>query len=182
MRKRLLELLKKEAFFKKKVKLSSGKISDYYVDVRRVSLSPEGIYLISNLIWKIIKEIDIDAVGGPTLGADPLVSGVCYIAYKNKKDLKGFLIRKTPKAHGGKKMIEGQDINAGDQVILFDDVATSGGSIVKSIAVLKTIKVQVIGAVTVIDREEGARETLEKIGCPLFSLFTKSDFLEKKNK
>ncbi|MCK5288959.1 MAG: orotate phosphoribosyltransferase, partial [Candidatus Omnitrophica bacterium] len=69
MRKKLLELLKKEAFFKKRVKLSSGKISDYYVDVRRVSLSPEGVYLISNLIWKIIKDFDIDAVGGPTLGA-----------------------------------------------------------------------------------------------------------------
>ena len=182
MRKKLLELLKKEAFFKKKVKLSSGKISNYYVDVRRVSLSPEGVYLISNLIWKIIKNFDIDAVGGPTLGADPLVSGVCYIAYKKNKGLKGFLIRKTAKTHGGKKMIEGQDIIAGERVILFDDVATSGGSIVKSIEVLKTIKVQVIGAVTVIDREEGAKETLEKIGCPLYALFTKSDFLEKNNK
>lgn len=182
MRKKLLELLKKDAFFEKKVKLSSGKISNYYVDVRRVSLSPQGVYLISNLIWKIIKNLDIDAVGGPTLGADPLVSGVCYIAYKNKKDIKGFLIRKTPKKHGGKKMIEGQDIKAGERVMLFDDVATSGGSIVESIEILKNSKVKVIGAVTVIDREEGAKEALSKIGCPLFSLFTKSDFLEKKNK
>jgi len=182
MKRELLALLKKKAFFRKKVKLSSGKTSNYYIDVRKVSLSPKGVYLISNLIFKMIKSEKIDAIGGPTLGADPIVSGVSYIAYKNKKKIKGFLIRKNPKKHGRQKLIEGQELNAGDRVILFDDVATSGSSFIKSIEVLKKEKVKVIKAISVIDREEGARQNLAKLGCPLVSLFTKSDFLTKSKK
>lgn len=177
MRKTLLALLKKDAFFKKKIKLSSGKISNYYVDVRKVSLNPEGIYLISHLIFKLIKNDKINAIGGPTLGADPIVSGVSFLAYKNKKKLKGFLIRKNPKKHGRQKLIEGQELKKGDKVILFDDVATSGSSIIRSIEVLRKEKIKVLKAVTVIDREEGAKENLAKFNCPLESLFTKSDFL-----
>ena len=179
MRKELLKLLKKEAFFKKRIKLSSGKISNYYVDVRKVSLSPKGIHLISHLIFKLIKNERIDAFGGPTLGADPIVSGVCFLAYKNKKKLKGFLIRKNPKKHGRQKLIEGQELKPKNRVILFDDVATSGSSFIKALKVLNKEKVKVVKAIAVIDREEGARENLAKLGCPLISLFTKSDFLAK---
>jgi len=179
MRKELLNLLKKEAFFKKKITLSSGKVSNYYIDVRRVSLLPQGLYLISNLIWKNIKKESINAIGGPTLGADPIVSGILVCAAKDKKRLKGFLIRKSPKKHGRQKLIEGQELIAKDKVILFDDVATSGSSLVESIKILRKAKVKVIKAITVIDREEGARENLRKVNCPLISLFTKSDFLTK---
>ena len=177
MKQELLLLLKKEAFVKKRVKLSSGKFSNYYIDVRKVSLSPKGLYLISHLIFRIIKNRQIDAVGGPTLGADPIVSGICFLAYKNKKNLKGFLIRKNPKQHGRQKLIEGQALNPGDRVMLFDDVATSGSSIIKAVEILKNEKIKVEGAVTVIDREEGAKENLAQLGCPLVSLFAKSDFL-----
>jgi len=179
MRKELLNLLKKDAFIKKKVVLSSGKVSNYYIDVRRVSLSPQGLYLISNLIWKSIKKETINAIGGPTLGADPIVSGILMLAAKDKRKLKGFLVRKSPKKHGRQKLIEGQELIAKDKVILFDDVATSGSSIIKSIEVLRKVKVKVVKAITVIDREEGARENLKKFNCPLSSLFTKSDFLTK---
>ena len=179
MRKELLNLLRKEAFFKKKIILSSGKASNYYIDVRRVSLSPQGIYLISNLIWKKIKKEAINAIGGPTLGADPIVSGILMCAAKDKKKLKGFLIRKNPKKHGRQKLIEGQELMAKDKVILFDDVATSGSSIIKSIEILRKDKIKVVKAITVIDREEGARENLKKVNCPLVSLFTKSDFFTK---
>jgi orotate phosphoribosyltransferase len=180
MKKELLSLLKKKAFFKKRIKLSSGKISNYYIDVRKVSLSPKGVYLISNLIFRLIKEEKIDAIGGPTLGADPIVSGVCYLSYKNKKKLKGFLIRKSPKKHGRQKLIEGEALKAGDKVILFDDVATSGSSFIKALEVLNKEKVKVIKAICVIDREEGAGENLAKLGCPLISLFTKADFITPK--
>ena len=177
MRKKLLALLKKDAFFKKKIRLSSGKISDYYVDVRKVSLNPEGIYLISHLIFKLIKNDKINAIGGPTLGADPIVTGVSFLSAKNKKKLKGFIIRKNPKKHGRQKLIEGQELKKGDKVVLFDDVATSGSSIIKSIEILRKEKIKVLKAVTVIDREEGAKENLAKLNCPLESIFTKSDFL-----
>jgi len=84
-KKELLVLLKKKAFLKKKVKLSSGRISNFYIDVRKVSLSPKGVYLISQLIFNLLKSKKITAIGGPTLGADPIVSGVCYLAYKSNK-------------------------------------------------------------------------------------------------
>jgi orotate phosphoribosyltransferase len=173
----LLKLLKKEAFLKKKVRLSSGKISNFYIDVRKVSLSPQGIYLISHLIFDLIKKEKITAIGGPTLGADPIVSGVCFLAYKNKKKLKGFLIRKSPKKHGRQKLIEGQALSFKDKAVIIDDVATSGSSLIKSIEVLKEEKIKVVKAFTVVDREEGAKENLKQLDCPLVSLFAKSDFI-----
>jgi len=139
-RKQLLILLKKEAFLKKRVTLSSGRISNFYIDVRKVSLSPKGVYLISHLIFTLLKAQKISAIGGPTLGADPIVGGICCLAYKNKKKLKGFLIRKSPKKHGRQKLIEGPALNPGERVVIIDDVATSGFSLIKSIEVLKKEK------------------------------------------
>lgn len=173
----LLSLLKKEAFLKKRVKLSSGKISNFYIDVRKVSLSPKGVYLISHLVFGLIKNKSIQAIGGPTLGADPIVSGVCFLAHKNKRKLKGFLIRKSPKKHGSQKLIEGQILFPKDKVIIVDDVATSGSSLIKAIDVLRSMQIKVIKAVVVVDREEGAKENLLRLGCPLVSLFIKTDFL-----
>ncbi|MCF7908035.1 MAG: orotate phosphoribosyltransferase [Candidatus Omnitrophica bacterium] len=176
-RQQLLSLLKKEAFLKKRVKLASGKISNFYIDVRKVSLSPKGVYLISRLAFNLIKKDSIQAIGGPTLGADPIVSGVCLLAYKRNKKLKGFLIRKTPKKHGRQKLVEGQDLKSGMKVVIVDDVATSGGSLIKSIEILKQERIKVVKALVVVDREEGATENLAALNCPLVSLFRKSDFL-----
>ncbi len=176
-KKELLNLLKKKAFLRKKVKLSSGRISNFYIDVRKVSLSPRGVYLISHLIFNLLKNKKINAIGGPTLGADPIVSGVCYLAHKNKRKLKGFLIRKSPKKHGRQKLIEGPALASGERVVIVDDVATSGYSLIKAIKVLKKGKIRVVVAVSVVDREEGAREALARYKCPLISLFAKSDFL-----
>ena len=177
--KELLALLKEKSFLKKKITLSSGKISNFYIDVRKVSLSPEGVYLISHLIFNLLRNKKITAIGGPTLGADPIVSGVCYLAYKNKKKLKGFLVRKLPKKHGRQKLIEGQVLTSKDRVVIVDDVATSGSSLIKTIEVLKKEKIKVVAAISVVDREEGAREALTRYKCPLISLFTKRDFLNK---
>jgi len=173
----LLTLLKKEAFLKKRIKLSSGKISNFYIDVRKVSLSPKGVYLISHLIFNLIKNENIDFFGGPTLGADPIVSGVCFLAHKNNKKLKGFLVRKSPKKHGRQKLIEGQKLFSKGKAIIVDDVATSGSSLIKTINVLKKEKIKVVKAAVIVDRAEGARENLAKLKCPLIPLFTKSDFL-----
>jgi len=177
MKKELLSLLKRQAFFKKRIVLSSGKVSNYYIDVRRVSLSPQGIYLISHLIFNLIKDDPLEAIGGPTIGADPIVSGVCIFAHCNNKKLKGFLIRKSPKKHGRQKLIEGQEIRPGMRVVVVDDVATSGGSLIKAIEVLRKAKAKPVKAVVVVDREEGAAKDLARLGCPLVSLFRKSDFL-----
>ena len=175
----LLKLLKKDAYLKKRVKLASGRISNFYIDVRKVSLNPKGVYLISQLIFALLKDKRVNAIGGPTLGADPIVGGVCYLAYENKKKLKGFLIRKSPKKHGRQKLIEGQVLTSGDRAIIIDDVATSGSSLIKAIEVLKNKKIKLVAALTVVDREEGAKEALAQYKCPLISLFTKSDFVNR---
>jgi orotate phosphoribosyltransferase len=176
MKEKLLTLLKKDAWFKGQVKLSSGKISDFYIDIRRVSLSSEGIYLISHLVWDLISKDDISAIGGPTLGADPIVGAVCYLAHEDKKSLKGFLIRKTPKEHGRQQLIEGKELSSEDKVMIIDDVATSGSSLIKSLEILRAEHINVVKAMVVVDREEGAYDNLAKLSCPLVSLFTKADF------
>jgi len=176
MKDRLLKLLKKEAFFKKKVKLSSGKVSSYYIDVRRVSLKPEGLYLISYILWRMLKNDNFTAFGGPTLGADPIVGGVCMRACKAGKDIKGFLIRKTPKKHGRQRLIEGCILSSEDKAILVDDVVTTGSSLVKSIKVLKKQRIKIVKAMVVVDRGEGAGSNLAVLGCPLVSIFSKEDF------
>ncbi|MFH1519324.1 MAG: orotate phosphoribosyltransferase [Candidatus Omnitrophota bacterium] len=177
-RKELLSLLKERAFLRKRIKLSSGRISNFYIDVRKVSLSPKGLYLISHLIFGLLKDRKINAIGGPTLGADPIVSGVCLLAHKHNMRLKGFLIRKSPKKHGRQKSIEGQILIPGEKVVIVDDVATSGSSLIKAIKVLKKARIKIAAALVVVDREEGAKEALARYQCPLISLFTKSDFLK----
>ncbi|MDD4182684.1 MAG: orotate phosphoribosyltransferase [Candidatus Omnitrophica bacterium] len=178
MRDELLSLLKKDAWYKGEIKLSSGKTSNFYIDVRRVSLSSQGIYLISHLMWELIKDDRISAIGGPTLGADPIVAGVCMVSHMQKKLLNAFLIRKTPKSHGRQQLIEGKELKPGDRVVIVDDVATSGSSLIKSIEILAKEKIQIVKALAVIDREEGAEENLAKLSCPLVSLFKKSDFFD----
>jgi len=179
MREQLLALLKKDAWYKGEVKLSSGKVSNFYIDVRRVSLSSEGIYLISHLVWDMIKNDNVSAIGGPTLGADPIVAGVCMLAHMDKKNLKGFLIRKTPKSHGRQQLIEGKELSKGERVVIVDDVATSGSSLITAIEILSKENIEIVKAVSVIDREEGAIENLSKLNCPLVSLFKKSDFFKE---
>ena len=177
MKEELLDLLREESFFKKKITLSSGKESNFYIDVRRASLSSKGSYLISNMIWELIKDDNIDAIGGPTLGADPIVGGVCVAAHEQNGSIGGFLIRKTPKKHGQQQLIEGKELIPGMRVVVIDDVATSGGSLIQAIDVLKEQKVEIVKALAVVDRQEGASEALAKLDCPLVSLFTKWDFI-----
>lgn len=177
MRQKLLKILKEEAYQEKEVKLASGKTSNFYIDVRKVSLSSAGIYYISNLFFQYLGQKQIDAFGGPTLGADPIVAGVCLIAWQNDHNLPGFLIRKNPKKHGQQKMIEGPAIKKGAKVILCDDVATSGGSLLAAKKILDGEGIKVEDVMVVVDRCEGAQQALADEGCNLFSLFTKDDFL-----
>jgi len=177
MKKKLIAIIKKDAFFKKKVVLSSGKVSNYYVDLRRVSLSSDGLYYMSKLIWNNIKKLNPTAVGGPTLGADPIVGGICMLAHKEGKKLKAFLVRKIPKKHGQQNMIEGKELTKKDRVILLDDVATSGGSLVKSLEALKESKIKVLKTMVVLDRKEGAEEVFKKMKCDFESILTIDDLL-----
>jgi orotate phosphoribosyltransferase len=175
-RRQLLRLLKKESFRKKKVVLSSGKTSSFYIDGRCVTLSPKGAYTAACLVLDLLAGQRFEAIGGPTLGADPMAGAIAAVSYIKKRPLKTFIIRKTPKAHGARRQIEGPHLKAGSRLILIDDVATSGGSFIESIDILRNEGFRVDTAVCIIDRQEGAGDALAQKNCKLLSLFTPKDF------
>lgn len=175
---RLLEILKKDAFFKEKIVLSSGKESDYYIDARRVTLSAEGSYLCAKIILDMVKDDGVSILGGPTLGADPFVGAIASQSFENKKPVNTFIIRKAPKAHGKQQQIEGPDIPKGSKVVLIDDVATTGKAFVQSLEVMKNAEINVLKAICIVDRGEGAKQAIAKYNCPLESIFQISDFLD----
>ena len=178
-KKRLLELLKEHAFFKEKITLSSGKQSDYYIDARRVTLSPEGVYLCAKIILDMIKDDNIDAAGGPTLGADSILGALGSLSFQENMPLNTFIVRKAPKPYGKQQQIEGPILKENARVVVIDDVATTGKSFVRSIEVLRKLGAQVVKAICIVDRHEGARDVLAGIDCDLISIFDSSDFLKE---
>ncbi|MEW6170503.1 MAG: orotate phosphoribosyltransferase [Candidatus Omnitrophota bacterium] len=172
----LLSILKKKAFHRGRVVLSSGKISSYYLDARVVTLTSRGAYLVGELILDLIKNDKIQAIGGPTLGADPIVGAIGVLSYLKKKPINTFIVRKEAKGHGRKKQIEGPDLKKGKEVILIDDVATTGKAIKEAIKVMRELKIPVKKAIVLIDRREGAKEALASVGCKLVALFNPEDF------
>ncbi len=177
-RKHLFALLKKNAFIKGKVILSSGKESDYYLDARSVTLSAPGAYYTGRVILDMVKDIPLDAIGGPTLGADPMVGAVGSLSHQQGRPLNTFIIRKAPKAHGKQQQVEGPLLKEGARVVIIDDVATTGKAFVESIEVLSKMNIKILKAICVIDRQEGAAEALAKYGVPLQSIFTAEEFLK----
>ena len=177
-KKRLLEVLREDAFFKEKITLSSGKTSDFYIDARRVTLSAEGAYLCARVILEILKNenVDVDAIGGPTLGADPLLGAIGVLSFQAKKPINTFIIRKAPKPYGKQQQIEGPLLDPKMNIILIDDVATTGKSFMESIEVLSKMGIKIKKSICIVDRNEGGREALAKLGCELVSLFTLKDF------
>ena len=174
----LFHLLKTKAFSMGKFILSSGKESNFYLDARLVTLSAPGAYLTARIILDMIVEDHLDAIGGPTLGADPMVGAIASLSHQAGRPINTFIIRKQPKAHGKQQQIEGPMLKEGGSVVIIDDVATTGKAFVESIEVLQKMNIKIIKAICVIDRGEGAREALAKYHVPLESIFTISEFLQ----
>lgn len=172
---KLLALLKKKALKQGRFVLSSGKISNYYLDGRIITLTPEGAYLVAGIILELIKNKGIDAVGGPTLGADPIVGAVACLSHTRKIPLKTFIVRKAAKTHGMQRQIEGPVLKRKSKVILVDDVATTGGSLIEAKRALDKRGVSVKKVIVIVDRGEGAKENLAKAGLKLESIFTVRD-------
>lgn len=176
LRAQLLQLLKEDAFKKGVVTLSSGKTSPFYIDGRRITLTAKGAYLAAHLILDLLKNQKLEAIGGPTLGADPIAGAIAAISYLQKRPLKTFIIRKTPKAHGARRRIEGPHLKPGSRLVLVDDVATSGKSFLESLDILRKEGFLVDTAICIVDRREGAEDALTRKNCRLISLFTPEDF------
>jgi orotate phosphoribosyltransferase len=168
---RLLEIIKKDGYFREKIVLSSGKESDYYIDARRVTLGAEGAYLCGKLILEAVKKEKYDAIGGPTLGADPMVGAIGVLSFLSGNPVNTFIIRKAPKAHGKQQQVEGPLLKEGASVILIDDVATTGKAFLESIDVFEKMNIKTPVAVCIVDRKEGASQALAARGCELLSIF-----------
>ena len=176
-RERLKRILKEKSILRGEFTLASGKKSDYYIDARLTTLDPEGIYLVGKIFLDVIKmDPEINAVGGPTMGADPIVGSLMVLSHESGYTLPGFLVRKQEKGHGTGKLIEG-NLKPEDKVVIVEDVVTTGGSVIKAINAVRDTGAIVKKALVIVDREEGAQEKFKEIGVPLFSIFSISELL-----
>ncbi len=181
-REKLKQLIKQKALKvadKPIFKLSSGKLSTYYLDLRTITLDPEGGYIIGNLIYEMVKDKNPDAVGGLTLGADPISYAVSVVSYLNKNPIKPFVVRKQPKGHGTGKQIEG-NVKEGDKVFIVEDVVTTAGSSLKAAKIAKEAGLNILGIIAIVDREEGGEENIKNEGFDFYPIFKVSELLNKK--
>jgi orotate phosphoribosyltransferase len=176
LKEKLFNLLNQEALKRGKFVLSSGRESNYYLDGRVITLDPQGAYLVASIILDMLKDEVLDAAGGPTLGADPIVGALALLSYINKQPIKTFIVRKQAKEHGTQQQVEGPVLKNGDRVILLDDVATSGKAILEAKQALDKIGVITRKAIVIVDRNQGAIDNLAKAGIELESIFKITDF------
>lgn len=166
--------------------LASGKVSDLYIDCRVSTLDAQGAILVGQLGWQAVIEYlaqnpqRIDAIGGMTMGADPISLAVGMESFRQQpaSPLSIFTVRKEPKGHGQGKQIEG-NFAAGQRVIVVDDVITTGGSTLKAIDAIEAAGGEVAFALVLVDRQEGGREAIEARGLSVVSLFTRASLLEE---
>ena len=164
--------------------LASGRRSDYYFDCRVTALHAEGSELIGNLFFEAVSEIiasgtPVKGVGGMTMGADPLVSATTVVSSQKGQPLNGLLVRKESKGHGTNQFVEGlANFEAGDPVVVLEDVVTTGGSLLKACQRIEGAGLKIVAVCCILDREEGGREKLKEAGYELKALFTRRELLE----
>jgi orotate phosphoribosyltransferase len=162
MKEKLVRLLIGKAFKYSEepvFKLVSGRVSNYYFNCKTVTLHPEGMYLIGNIIFDMIKDLPVNAIGGLTLGADPIADAVAYTSYLKGKPVEAFVVRKSAKSHGTMQWIEG-NVKAGDRVVIVDDVITTGKSTIEAIARAREAGFQIAKVIALVDRQEGGYENV----------------------
>ena len=177
-RARLLAQLARLSYERREVTLASGMKSDFYIDCKQTVLTAEGHFLVGSLMLGLVREraAAVEAIGGLTMGADPLASAVSTLSYVTGRPLAAFYVRKEPKGHGTGQWIEGaKSLRPGMPVAIVEDVVTTGGSALKAIGRAREFGLEVKLILGLVDREEGGREALER-EAPLVTLFRKRDF------
>jgi len=168
----LLTQIKDKAVVHGRVVLSSGKEADYYVDLRRVTLDGEASPLVGSVLLDLTADLDYDAVGGLTLGADPVATAMLHAAAARGQRLDSFVVRKSEKQHGLQRRIEGPDV-AGRRVLAVEDTSTTGGSVMTAVDALREAGAEVVAVVVIVDR--GARGAVEAAGLPYLTAYELSD-------
>ena len=173
---RLLEIIKAKSLLLGEFKLVSGAVSNYYLDMKPTMFDPEGAHLVAELVCDLIAdERDVEAIGGLELGAVPIIIAVCARSWHGRP-VDGFVVRKEIKDHGTERKIDG-NFKPDSNVILFDDVTTKGGSVMKAVHAVRARGATVKKIITLVDRLEGAEENLGKEGIELVALYTTRDLL-----
>jgi orotate phosphoribosyltransferase len=171
---RLKEILLEKAIKFGDFTLASGKKSNYYINCKMATLDSEGLYHIAELMLDKLDGLECDAVGGLTLGADPIVGAMTALAHKRGRKLLGFLVRKEAKDHGTKSMVEGP-LADGMKVAIIEDVATTGGSAGKAIEAALAFNCQIVKILVIVDRRQGAEEKFREMKIDFDPIFRKED-------
>lgn len=177
-RRRLLALIRERSFRTGKFVLASGAESSYYVDLRTLTTHPEGAFLSGLLLLDLMEPLQPTAAGGPTLGADPICGTIAALSHLRGTPLRTFIVRSHPKDHGTGKLIEGS-LEEGDRAVIFDDVATGGGNLLKAAKGVRDHGATVVGALVILDRQKEAESVLEDQGIPLRSIYRVSELLNE---
>ncbi|HET6697499.1 MAG TPA: orotate phosphoribosyltransferase [Nocardioidaceae bacterium] len=159
----LLHQINTKAVVRERVTLSSGEQADYYVDLRRVSLDAQAAPLIGRVMLELTSDWTYDAVGGLTMGADPVAAAMLHAADARARRVDAFVVRKAEKAHGLQRRIEGPDVG-GRTVLAVEDTCTTGGSVLTAVEALREAGADVVGVAVIVDRDTGAREAVEQAG------------------
>ena len=179
-RERLIEIIKTRSFQSgKEITLASGRTSTYYFNMKPTMLDAEGAHLIATLILDAIKDWDAELIGGLEMGAVPLAAAVAAVSQSAGRPVNAFFVRKQAKEHGTKSLIEGLPMGEtlkGKRVVVVEDVTTTGGSAIKAAETLRAEGAEVVGVVTVVDRQEGAEDAFIEAGLKLTPILTLEDF------
>lgn len=174
----LRPILVEMSYEEREVTLASGRKSNFYFDGKQTTLHAQGGLLVGKAFWDEVKQFEgpIDGVGGLTLGADPIATATSIAAQLDGENVHAFIIRKEPKGHGTGQWLEGRkNLPPGSRVVIVEDVTTTGGSSLKAVERAEEEGLVVLGIVTLVDREEGAREAIEAAGQKLRAVFTRTE-------
>ena len=172
----LLSLLKEKSFQyspDKPFKLTSGRESPFYVDCRLVTHNAQGLALIGEIFFEMIKDLEVEAIGGLTMGADPIAHATALMSYLKGRPVNAFSVRKQPKEHGARKLVEG-DVRPGDRVVIVEDVITTGKSTLQAVAAARDFGLEVVKVLILVDREEGGKEAVEELVSRVEAVFSVS--------
>jgi orotate phosphoribosyltransferase len=176
-REKLLSLIRQRAYRRGQFKLASGRTSDFYFDGKQVELMPEGAHLIGEVVYEEVKGGGFDAIGGLAVGAVPMVTSAVISCFHHGLPIEGIFVRPQPKGHGTQEVIEGK-LSKGDRVVVVDDVATSGGSLMQAIQAIEAAGATVELVLALVNRQEGAEKFFDEAGYPFRWIFSKDDVAE----
>ena len=178
LKKRLARILFEKSYMEGDFTLTSGRKSDYYFDCRQSSLNPEGAFLIGSLFYSMLTGMNVQAVAGMTMGADPLVTATSVIAFQNNLSLPALIVRKEPKGHGTGRSVEGlANVQPGQRILMLEDVVSTGGSVIKACKRVEEANLVVDSIFCILDREEGGAEAFAEAGYSLRSIFTRTELV-----